>query len=167
MELLIRYVRFFMKGITQPMPAASLRILLIDDNRHGLVARRAVLEQLGYTVALAAGGQEGIDQFQSQTFDLVVTDYRMPEVSGQQVIRKIRQLVPKMPIVLLSGYVEALGLTEQSTGADIVVTKGPGEVQALLRAVARLEKKRVPAKPPGTARIGKASRQRTAKRKAG
>ena len=149
------------------MPAAGLRILLIDDNRHGLIARRTVLEQLGHKVAVAAGGQDGIDLFPSQPFDLVVTDYRMPEVSGQQVIRKIRQMVPKMPIVLLSGYVEALGLTEESTGADIVVTKGPGEVQALLRAVARLGKKRVPAKPPGTARTPKASRQRAPKRKAG
>ncbi len=65
------------------MPAASLRILLIDDNRHGLVARRTVLEQLGHKVSVAAGGQDGIDAFQSQPFDLVVTDYRMPEVSGQ------------------------------------------------------------------------------------
>jgi CheY-like chemotaxis protein len=152
------------------MRAPSLRILLIDDNRHGLVARRAVLEQLGHKVSTASSGQDGIDQFHSQPFDLVVTDYRMPEVSGQQVIRKLRQHSPKIPIILLSGYVEALGITEQSTGADIVLSKGPGEVQALLRAVARLSKRRVsvkPApKPPATARAQKstkAARSRAAK----
>lgn len=144
------------------MRAPSLRILLIDDNRHGLVARRAVLEQLGHKVSTASGGQEGIDQFHAQPFDLVVTDYRMPEVSGQQVIRKIRQHSPKIPIILLSGYVEALGITEQSTGADVVLSKGPGEVQALLRAVARVTKRRVSAKPaakpPATARTQKSSK---------
>jgi CheY-like chemotaxis protein len=154
------------------MRASSLRILLIDDNRHGLVARRAVLEQLGHKVSVASGGQDGIDQFHEQPFDLVVTDYRMPEVSGQQVIRKLRQQSPKVPIILLSGYVEALGITEQSTGADVVLSKGPGEVQALLRAVARLGKRKPSAKPtkpagkpPGAARASKSktARARTAK----
>jgi len=151
------------------MRTVSLRILLIDDNRHGLVARRMVLEQHGHKVSAVSRGQDGIELFQSQSFDLVVTDYRMPEVSGQQVIRKIRQHTPKMPIVLLSGYVEAQGLTEQSTGADVVISKGPGEVQELLRAVARLSKRRIPVKPPGSDRVSKTasktSRVRVAKLK--
>ena len=135
------------------MRTLSLRILLIDDNRHGLAARRTLLEQLGHKVTLASGGQDGIDQFLSEKFDLVVTDYRMPDISGQQVIRKIRQAGSSVPIVMLSGYVEALGLTEQSTGADLVLTKGPGEVRELLRAVERLGNRRVAkAKPPGKAR---------------
>lgn len=151
------------------MRSSSLRILLIDDNRHGLVARRAVLEQFGHKVAIAAGGQDGIEQFQSQTFDLVVTDYRMPEVSGQQVIRKVRQHSPKTPIVLLSGYVDALGLDEQSTGADVVLSKGPGEVQELLRAVARFSgRRRVPVKPPAPQKAPPgAGRVRSTKKKAG
>ena len=133
------------------MRAQSLRVLLIDDNRHGLVARRTVLEQLGHTVALASSGQAGVDRFSSEPFDVVVTGYRMPEFSGLQVIRKLRQLSPKTPIVLLSGYVESLGLDEHSTGADIVLSKGPGEVQELVRAITRLSKRRPPAKPPGSA----------------
>lgn len=148
------------------MRAQNLRILLIDDNRHGLVARRTVLEQLGHKVVTASGGQDGLDRFSSETFDLVVTDYRMPEVSGQQVIRKIRQQDPKMSIILLSGYVESMGLSEQSTGADIVLSKGPGEVQELVRAIARLSK-RIPAKPPGTAPSQRAPRSRAGKKKAG
>ena len=136
------------------MRAQSLRILLIDDNRHGLVARRSVLEQLGHKVAVASSGQDGLDQFSPEAFDIVVTDYRMPELSGLQVIRKIRQQSPKIPIVLLSGYVEALGLNEQTTGADIVLSKGPGEVQELVRAIARLSKRRIPAKPPASAKGG-------------
>ena len=146
------------------MPDPRLRILLIDDNRHGLVARRAVLEQLGHKVTVAASGQDGIDLFQSQPFDLVVTDYRMPEVSGQQVIRKIRQQDQLIPIVLLSGYVESLGLTEQSTGADVVLSKGPREVQDLLRAIERLSRRRKPAKRAAAA-AGTGTRAR--KQKAG
>ncbi len=131
------------------MRAQSLRILLIDDNRHGLVARRTVLEQQGHEVTTAANGPDGLERFQEETFDLVVTDYRMPGMTGQQVIKKIRQDRPKIPIVLLSGYVEALGLEAESTGADIVLSKGPGEVQGLLRAITRLTR-RVPKKPVGS-----------------
>ena len=133
------------------MRSQSLRILLIDDNRHGLVARRTVLEQQGHKVTTATNGQDGLDRFQEETFDLVVTDYRMPGMTGQQVIKKIRQDKPKMPVVLLSGYVEALGLEAGGTGADIVLSKGPGEVQELLRAIVRLTR-RIPKKPVGSAK---------------
>jgi CheY-like chemotaxis protein len=143
------------------MRSQSLRILLIDDNRHGLVARRSVLEQQGHKVTTATNGQDGLERFQEETFDLVVTDYRMPGMTGQQVIKKIRQEKPKIPIVLLSGYVEALGLEAGGTGADIVLSKGPGEVQEMLRAIARLHRK-IPKKP-----VGSAKGTKTKKAKAG
>ena len=105
-------------------------------------------------MALAPSVQEGLDQLTSQTFDLVVTVYRMDNSSGQQVIEKIRQHDPQILIVVLSGYVEILGLTEQSTGADVVLSKGPHEVQDLLRAIDRLSRRRIPTKPPGSVRTG-------------
>lgn len=139
------------------MRSQSLRILLIDDNRHGLIARRSVLEQQGHTVTTATNGQDGVERFQEEIFDLVVTDYRMPGMTGQQVIKKIRQEKPKIPVVLLSGYVEALGLEADSTGADIVLSKGPGEVQELLRAITRLTRK-IPKKTMGAAKETKAKK---------
>jgi len=148
------------------MRAKTIRILLIDDNKHGLVARRTVLEQLGHQVTIAAGGQEGLDHFSAKPFDLVVTDYRMPEINGVQVIRKIRQQNERIPIVLLSGYVEALGLTEESTGADIVLTKGPREVQDLLRAIARLTERRA-SRPPVAEKAPRTGGARPGRRKSG
>ena len=130
--------------------AEPLRILLIDPNEHGLVARRTVLDQHGHKVTAVTGAQEGLEAFAARPFDLVITKYRMAEVSGPQVIRKLRQQAPRVPIILLSGYVETLSLTEKSTGADVVLAKGPSEVRDLLRAIARLSR-RVAAKPPGRA----------------
>ncbi len=135
------------------MRPQSLRILLINDTR-GMMARRTALEHHGHKVALAPSVQEGLDQLTSQTFDLVVTVYRMDNSSGQQEIEKIRQHDPQILIVVLSGYVEILGLTEQSTGADVVLSKGPHEVQNLLRAIDRLSRRRIPSKPPGSVRTG-------------
>jgi len=135
------------------MRPKSLRILLINDTL-GMMARRAALERHGHKVALAPSVQEGLDQLTSQTFDLVVTVYRMDNSSGQQVIEKIRQHDPQILIVVLSGYVEILGLTEQSTGADVVLSKGPHEVQNLLRAIDRLSRRRILSKPPGSVQTG-------------
>ena len=133
--------------------ANSLRILLFNDSR-GMMARQTVLEQHGHKAAVARSVQEGLDQLTSQTFDLVVTDYRMPLSSGQQLIEKIRQHDRRILIVVISGYVDTLGLTEQSTGADAVLYKGPHEVQDLLRVMDRLSRRRTPAKPPGSVRTG-------------
>ncbi len=149
------------------MRAPPLRILLVDDNRHGLIARRAVLRQHGYEVTIAAGGQEGIDRLAEENFDLVVTKYVMPGASGQQVIRKIRQQNPQVPIVVLSGYVESLGLTEASTGADAVLSKGPREVQELLRTIVRLARKRPAARPAAKATAAAAGAGRAGRRKTG
>ena len=135
-------------------PQQPSRILLIDDNKHGLVARRNVLEDLGYAVETAKSGRSGLAKFDREPFDLVVTDYRMPEVSGLEVLQEIRRRNKRVPVVILSGYAEKLGLTEKSTGADAVLAKGPREAQDLVRVVARLLKKK-----PGSALARKRSRR--------
>ena len=65
----------------------------------------------------------------------------MGKMTGSELIQKIRGLEPGIPVILLSGYVEAFGLTESTTGADIVLAKGPNEVTHLIRAVSRLLKR--------------------------
>jgi len=82
-----------------------------------------------------------------QKVDLVITDFRMPNMDGVELIARIRQQRQDMPIILLSGFVEPLGLTEQSTGADIVLAKSAGEVAFLIRSVRRLLSRQVPRKP--------------------
>ena len=125
----------------QPSP----KILLIDDNRHGLIARRTVLEEAGYQVETAKDGKEGLEKFAATTYDVVVTDFRMPHAGGAEVLQRVRQADPRVPVVLLSGYVRHLGLSEESTGADVVLAKGPTEAQDLLRAIARVLRKKKPA----------------------
>jgi CheY-like chemotaxis protein len=117
-------------------PAA--RVLLVDDNRLGLEARKALLEEQSYVVETAREGQEALDAFLRAPFDLVVTDYKMPRMDGIKLISRIRGLSPETPIILISGFVDALGLTEQSTGADVVICKSATEVPQLVRSAKRL-----------------------------
>src|SRR5437763_13690080 len=113
------------------------RILLVDGSAAGLAARKTVLEEHGHKVWVASSSSDAFEQFSGHRFDLVVTDHKMPRMDGLGLIKKIRALSPATPIVLLSGFVNALGLNEQTTGADAVIMKSSNEVPHMVRAVAR------------------------------
>jgi CheY-like chemotaxis protein len=119
-------------------PFIHARILLVDDNVNGLKARKTVLEELGYKIETATGGDDALELFGCQTFELVVTDYKMSRMDGLELIRILRTRTPAIPIILISGFVDALGLNEQNTNADAVIQKSANEVPHLVRAVARL-----------------------------
>ena len=134
--------------------SSTPHILLIDDNRDGLLVRRSLLEEIGCRVQIASTGEEGLRLFQAGTFDVVVTDYRMPRMNGAEVIERIRQLDPTARIILLSGFVEPLGLTEANTGADAVIIKAANEPAHLVRWVKRLVNRAL-RKPPGSQKARK------------
>jgi len=113
----------------------------------GLVARRTVLEELGHRVHTCSTAEEALESCVKIQFDVVVTDYKMPNMDGIQFIRELRKHHPMVPVILISGFTDALGLSETSTGADAVIQKSALEVGHLIRAVNRLLKKPIK-KPP-------------------
>lgn len=138
----------------------SPRILLVDDNCSGLMARRAVLNELGFTTDGASNAQQALEMFRQERYDLVVTDYKMPDTNGIELIAQLRAEKPQTPVVLISGFVDALGLNEKNTGANVVIMKSANEVQHLIRAANRLLK--IPRKPPVAERPTPRARARKA-----
>ncbi len=132
------------------------RILLVDDNVSGSTARKTVLEELGHKIHVASSGADALEQFSQHKFDLVVTDYKMPRMDGLELIARLRKQQPEICIVLVSGFVDALGLNEATTGADGVIQKSANEVTHLVRAVNRLLRRK---KPAAGASGAKAKRQ--------
>src|SRR5579872_5924829 len=139
-----------MRSSMKLVPVANPNILLVDDNRDGLLVRKSLLEELGYRVQLAQNGEEGLKLYEASNFDVVVTDYRMPNMDGVELIGKIRKRNPNARIILLSGFVEPLGLTEENTGADAVIAKSSNEPAYLVRWVKRLLNRATNRKPPAT-----------------
>ena len=140
------------------------KILCIDDNAHGLNARRVLLERQGHQVAVARSGPEGLKAFRREKADLVIVDYIMPQMNGAEVVRKIKKSAPRLPVILLSGYTETLNLETKVKDADCILSKGTREIPELLNAVQRLLRKAarkpaasVQAKPKKTARQKAAS----------
>src|SRR6185369_3290010 len=132
-----------------PSPSSiRARILLVDDNANGLAARKSVLEELGYRIVTSTSGSDALEHFATSKFDLVVTDYKMPRMDGLELISRLRKYTPDLPIVLVSGYVDTMGMNEASTGADVVIQKSANEVSHLVRSVNRLLRRKLPAKKP-------------------
>jgi CheY-like chemotaxis protein len=134
-------------------PDSNASILLVDDNRDGLVVRRSLLEELGYRVEIVPNPEEALKAFSLCRFDVIVTDYKMPRMNGTELIERIREVDPNARVILLSGFVDPLGLTEQNTGADAVLMKSSREPLHLVRAVKRLLNRPM-RKPPGSQRSG-------------
>jgi CheY-like chemotaxis protein len=79
-------------------------ILCIDDHWNGLIGRKMLLENNGYEVLEATGGDEGLKLFLSHSVDAVVLDYQMPGMNGDVVAAKMKRINSHVPIMLLSAF---------------------------------------------------------------
>jgi two-component SAPR family response regulator len=93
-----------------------LDILLVDDDELVRQSMSMLLSHEGFQVTAANGGREALQKAREQTYDLVVSDVRMPDMDGFEVVRQLRELQPDANFVLITGYasedapVEALRL---------------------------------------------------------
>ena len=114
-----------------------MKILVIDDDPAVLEAVALMLTSGGHTVATAGGGRDALARLEAgETMDLVLTDLRMPEMSGWEVVRAVRSRWPTVRVGLMTGAL--LSLREQRDPVDVLLTK-PMTLEQLLGAVADCE----------------------------
>ncbi|MCB2187274.1 MAG: response regulator [Deltaproteobacteria bacterium] len=82
----------------------SFRILVADDEEPVRALLERFLQRQGYEVTLAGNGKEALKAFQEAPYDLVLTDLRMPGMSGLQLLKAIKDVNRRVPVVLISGY---------------------------------------------------------------
>ena len=115
------------------------KILIIEDEASFSEALSFLLQKEGYSISIADNGKDGLEQFKSQDFDLVLLDLMIPELSGIEVCRAIRS-TSQVPIIMLtakdSEIDKVVGL---ELGADDYVTKpySSRELVARIKAVLR------------------------------
>jgi DNA-binding NtrC family response regulator len=89
--------------VTSPAPTGDApRVLIVDDETGILDSLRILLKNEGFTPFTAQGGRAGMEQMAELRPDIVLTDVRMPEVSGVQVLSTARQVDPEMPVILMT-----------------------------------------------------------------
>ncbi|MDV3456939.1 response regulator [Sphingomonas sp. HF-S4] len=107
-------------------------IALVDDDAQVRGSLRDTLMSAGATVEEAAEGNAGIELVRRLKPDLLVVDFAMPGLTGANVVRKVREEHPNLPVILVTGYADSEKL-DSLTGPQVVVLWKPFEAQELLR----------------------------------
>jgi two-component system copper resistance phosphate regulon response regulator CusR len=125
-----------------------VKVLVVEDDRTvGQFVQRGLEEHL-YNVDLVADGKEGLERASQSTYDLIVLDLRLPEISGVEVLRTLRDRGVETPVLVLTAQ-DALESKVQAlrTGADDYVTK-PFALEELLARVEALSRRPKEIAPP-------------------
>lgn len=107
-------------GRRVPAPNAAV-ILCVDDEPISLSARLLLLSIAGYKVLGAGTGSDALWLFRGNHVDLVITDYRLPDLPGAELVCQMKHLKPETPIVLFTGVMDPEPGFEEATQ---VITKG-------------------------------------------
>jgi signal transduction histidine kinase/CheY-like chemotaxis protein len=119
-------------------PKSSLKILVVDDEPSVLEVVSAYLRCDGHSVATATSGREALEKFRRNQFDLVVLDRVMPEMSGDQTARFIKQMKQGIPVIMLTGFGALIEVTgSQPEAVDVVLGK-PVTLAALRQTIGQL-----------------------------
>ena len=107
--------------MTRPAQPTSQRILVVDDDDGARSAITMLLQLDGHTVVEAKSGQEACWLFTPGDFDVVITDYSMPGMKGDELARTIRCIVPSQPIVMVTAFVG--NLVSDNNPVDAIIGK--------------------------------------------
>ncbi len=122
-------------------------ILCVDDNEQALSVRKFMLETRGYRVLTAVGSEQALELFRDGGIDLVLSDLIMPYMDGNELIRRMKELAPEVPTILISGSVKAY---DRANRADAFLPKGAcSPVEMLERIRVMVARKRGPKKGHG------------------
>jgi PAS domain S-box-containing protein len=116
----------------------KLSILLVDDHTQVRSTTAALLTDLGHKVVEAEDGSEALKILEGRVcdFDLLISDYAMPQLSGTDFLRKAHRLCPDVPALIVTGYAEAEAIGDRPKGVTIL--QKPFTPTALESAIARL-----------------------------
>ena len=82
----------------------GLRVLVIEDDPGVAGSLKKELEAEGYEVAVASRGDDGLAAARQTPFDVVITDLKMPGLSGLEVVEQLHAALPSLPIILMTAY---------------------------------------------------------------
>ena len=115
--------------------AEQVRILVIDDDETVRKSHEAVLKENGYLVDVAENGKEAIAKSKARLYNLALVDLRLPDMDGIELLTAMREAVPKMVKIIITGYPSMENAIEAvNRGADGYIVK-PYTMQDLLRKI--------------------------------
>ena len=128
----------------KPAARPTLRVLVVDDEEPLRKFVDRVLREGGYQTAIASDGPEALTLAQGgQHFDILLTDVMMPEMSGDELARRLRQTEPSLKVLYLTGYSDRLFKEKSTLWEDEAFLDKPCSVKGLLQAMELLSEGRI------------------------
>jgi two-component system response regulator CpxR len=103
------------------MPRPKKIILCVDDNENVLSIRKFLLVNRGYFVITASSGEQAIAIFRAIEIDVVLTDLAMPNMDGNELVRRLKEIDPEAKTIIVSGTVKAF---DRANHAEHFLPKG-------------------------------------------
>ncbi len=122
---------------------SELTILLIDDEEVQLASLKSFLSRRNYNVLTAANGRIGLDLVKENAVDLILTDFRMPEMNGKEVLDEVKKINPEIDVVVMTAFgklEEAIGIMK--SGAYDYLAK-PIDLDELENLIKRVSEKKI------------------------
>jgi len=119
----------------------AARILIIDDDENIGKVFQTILEDEGYITEVAETAQKGIQKSQTAFFNLALIDVRLPDMEGTELLTKLRETMPKMRKIIVTGYPTLQNaVVAVNKGADAYIMK-PFDVEKMLQTIKEQLKK--------------------------
>lgn len=100
--------------------ARDRKILIVDDNPHMCNLLTDILEIFDYQGITAKDGEDALSHLRKESFDLVITDLRMPNLGGMDLLKSIKEENPSLPVVIITAY------GKSDTERDVLAAKADG-----------------------------------------
>ena len=126
--------------------ARKLAVLLVDDHAQVRSTTAALLEDLGHTVVEASDGAQAIRVLEEQdcAFDVMISDYAMPNLSGTEFLRVAHRMCPDVPALIITGYADSEAIQDRPEGVEILQKPfTPADLESAIEGICR-------ARPSGT-----------------
>lgn len=120
------------------MNAEKRHVLVVEDDRHMCNSVLEVLQRKGYAVKTCANGAEALQCFKDEAFDCIISDIKMPVMTGDALLKKIKEIDETVPFIIMTAYGEvAMAVEAMKNGAYDFLEKGPELLNKLEYAVVR------------------------------
>jgi two-component system, cell cycle sensor histidine kinase and response regulator CckA len=116
-------------------PTKTLRVMVVDDDQAVRDFVDRVLRDAGYRTMVAASGPEAIELASKQPIDLLLTDVNMPQMTGDELARRLRLDEPSLKVLYLTGFSDQLFNEKTTLWQDEAYLEKPCTIAGLLQAV--------------------------------
>ena len=120
------------------MTAIGQKILVVDDEQNMRIALYEALSRNGYDVSVAENGQMALDMVEKAPPDMLITDIKMPNIDGIELLRRIKAIRPSLPVVIVTGFATVDTAVEAMKQGAVDYIIKPFSVEVIEETVARV-----------------------------